>query len=58
MISKSFEDSFKDEPDTPDVFFDQKLLDKNSALKEVTDLKAEVARLMQENLELKKRLGE
>lgn len=58
MIAKSFEDSFKDEPDTPDVFFDQKLLDKNSALKEVTDLKAEVARLMQENLELKKRLGE
>ena len=30
----------------------------NAALKEVTDLKAEVSRLMKENLELKKRLEE
>lgn len=37
---------------------DKKLLEKNAALKEVTDLKAEVSRLMKENLELKKRLEE
>ena len=58
QISDSYASSFKKDPDTPETFVDKKLLEKNAALKEVTDLKAEVSRLMKENLELKKRLEE
>lgn len=58
QISDSYASSFKEDPDTPETFVDKKLLEKNAALKEVTDLKAEVSRLMKENLELKKRLEE